>query len=149
VSFNGVPATFSVGSDAQVGARVPDGATSGAVTVTTPNGTATSAAGFAVVVPPPAVAAVVAPAVTGLSPSGGRVGTSVAISGAHLAGTTSVTFNGVAATFTVVSDTQLYAQVPASATSGPVAVTTPSGSVTSASGYNVAPGGGNGGGANR
>jgi uncharacterized protein (TIGR03437 family) len=54
---------------------------------------------------------------------------------------TSVTFNGVPTRFTSVSDTQLYAQVPPSATSGPIVVTTPGGSATSATGFAVVQGG--------
>lgn len=48
------------------------------------------------------------------------------ILGDNLTGTTAVTFNGVAATFTVLSDTFLVATVPTGATSGRVQVTIPS-----------------------
>jgi uncharacterized repeat protein (TIGR03803 family) len=62
----------------------------------------------------------------------GKVGKSAQILGQGLTGTTSVTFNGVEATkFTVVSDTYMTAVVPAGATTGPVVVTTPTGSLTS------------------
>jgi hypothetical protein len=40
VTFNGTAATFIVNSDTQITATVPNGATSGSVTVTTPGGTA-------------------------------------------------------------------------------------------------------------
>jgi uncharacterized repeat protein (TIGR03803 family) len=55
-------------------------------------------------------------------PSSGKVGAKVTILGNSLAGATSVTFNGTAATFTVVSDTEISAMVPAGATSGKVEV---------------------------
>jgi hypothetical protein len=48
-----------------------------------------------------------------------------------------VTFNGLSATFSVTSPTTIQATVPASATSGPIAVTTPSGVATSASPFTV------------
>jgi C1A family cysteine protease len=49
VAFNGAPATtFSVASATQITATVPDGATTGAITVTAPGGTGTSAASFGV-----------------------------------------------------------------------------------------------------
>lgn len=59
-------------------------------------------------------------------PAAGHVGESVIILGNGLTGTTSVTFNGVAATFAVESDTYIKAAVPAGATTGVVSVVTPS-----------------------
>ncbi|MGO8794293.1 MAG: choice-of-anchor tandem repeat GloVer-containing protein [Candidatus Sulfotelmatobacter sp.] len=61
----------------------------------------------------------------------GAVGANVQILGQGFIGSTSVTFNGVPATFSVVSDTYMTAIVPAGATTGPVVVTTPSGTLTS------------------
>jgi uncharacterized protein (TIGR03437 family) len=46
-------------------------------------------------------------------------------------GLTKVTFNGVAASFTVASDTEIKAVVPDGATTGSVQVVTPSGTLTS------------------
>lgn len=54
-------------------------------------------------------------------------GASVVITGTNFTGATSVTFNGLAAIFTVNSTTQITATVPAKATSGPIEVTTPAG----------------------
>jgi len=65
------------------------------------------------------------------NPTMGKVGRSVIILGNGLTGTTSVTFNGVAAAFTVVSDTYIKATVPAGATTGTVSVATPSGTLNS------------------
>jgi uncharacterized repeat protein (TIGR03803 family) len=62
---------------------------------------------------------------------GGHVGDSVIILGNHLTGTTSVSFHGTAALFTVVSDTEITATVPAAATSGTIQVVTPSFPLTS------------------
>jgi uncharacterized repeat protein (TIGR03803 family) len=59
-------------------------------------------------------------------PSGGKVGSKVTILGYGLTGAFSVTFDGVAAAFTVVSDTEITATVPLGATTGIVTVNTPS-----------------------
>jgi uncharacterized repeat protein (TIGR03803 family) len=62
----------------------------------------------------------------------GKVGKTAQILGQGLTGTTSVTFNGVAATkLSVVSDTYMTAVVPAGATTGAVMVATPAGNLTS------------------
>jgi uncharacterized repeat protein (TIGR03803 family) len=61
----------------------------------------------------------------------GAVGQSVLILGNGLTGSTSVTFNGAAAAFTVESDTYISATVPAGAAAGAVSVVTPSGTLNS------------------
>jgi uncharacterized repeat protein (TIGR03803 family) len=55
----------------------------------------------------------------------GKEGQAVMILGTHLKGTTSVSFNGVPAVFTVLSDTHMKAVVPKGATSGSISVITP------------------------
>jgi uncharacterized repeat protein (TIGR03803 family) len=64
-------------------------------------------------------------------PTSGPVGTHVTILGNDLTGTTSVTFNGTLATFTVVSSTEIRATVPGGSITGKVKVTTPHGTLTS------------------
>jgi uncharacterized repeat protein (TIGR03803 family) len=61
----------------------------------------------------------------------GRIGQPIQILGQGLTGSTGVTINGVTANFKVVSNTYMMAVIPAGATSGPVAVTTPTGTLTS------------------
>ena len=80
---------------------------------------------------------VAAPSISSLSPSSGPVGTSVTISGANLSGVTAVTLAGRAASFSVVSASQVRATVPSGASSGSFAVTTPGGTATSGSAFTV------------
>jgi hypothetical protein len=88
----------------------------------------------------PALAA--APTITSFSPTCGPVGTSVIITGTAFqdapSAVSAVTFNGTAATtFTVNSDVQITATVPAGATSGPIAVTDSEGTATSTGSFTV------------
>jgi len=64
-------------------------------------------------------------------PTFGAVGASVIILGTQLTGATSVTFNGVAASFQVVSASEITTTVPTGATTGPVVVVTPNATLTS------------------
>jgi uncharacterized repeat protein (TIGR03803 family) len=64
-------------------------------------------------------------------PTSGNVRATVKILGTKLTGTTAVSFNGIAATFTVVSGTEITTTVPSGATTGFVTVTTPSGKLKS------------------
>jgi uncharacterized repeat protein (TIGR03803 family) len=64
-------------------------------------------------------------------PVSGAVGAAVNILGTSLTGATSVTFNGAAAKFTVVSSSEITTTVPAGATTGAVEVVTPSGTLSS------------------
>jgi uncharacterized protein (TIGR03437 family) len=64
-------------------------------------------------------------------PVAGPIGNPVLILGNNLTGSTSVTFNGVAAEFTVESDTYIKAAVPAGATTGMVSVVTSAGTLNS------------------
>ncbi len=70
VSFNGTQASLVVVSDTFLKTRVPNGATSGFLTVKTPSGTLTSNRTF-----------LVKPQITGFSPAVGTVGTSVIVTG--------------------------------------------------------------------
>ncbi|MFZ0279723.1 MAG: choice-of-anchor tandem repeat GloVer-containing protein [Candidatus Sulfotelmatobacter sp.] len=70
-------------------------------------------------------------------PTSREVGQCVRILGTDLIGATSVTFNGVSASFIVVSATEITATVPAGATTGTVEVTTPSGTLQSKLAFHV------------
>jgi uncharacterized repeat protein (TIGR03803 family) len=64
-------------------------------------------------------------------PATGAVGAKVTILGTNLTGATSVSFNGTAATFKVVSATEITTTVPTGATTGKIKVTTPAGTLSS------------------
>lgn len=121
VSFNGTPAssvTFS--STTRLKAVVPDGATSGPISVTVPAGTAESATSFLVL-----------PKVTNVDPPHAFVGGFVTVSGSGFTGATGVKLGSLSASFAVLSDTSISAAVPAGFVSGKVTVTTPAGSAAS------------------
>ena len=129
VSFNGVAASFKNVSDTYMTATVPAGALTGYVTVTTFTGSLKSNRQFQV-----------APQLTGFSPAGGAVGSAVTITGVSLTQTTKVTIGGVTAAFTVNSDTQLTATVPAGAKTGQkITIGTPGGTVSSSGVFAVVP----------
>jgi LmbE family N-acetylglucosaminyl deacetylase len=77
------------------------------------------------------------PSISGFSPGSGTVGSSVTISGSNLGGATAVHFNGLSASFTSISASQLTATVPAGATTGPITVTTPNGTASSKKDFKV------------
>jgi hypothetical protein len=131
VSFNGgAHAAFHVVSDGQLTATVPSsGAVSGLLTIFNPYGSTT--ANFYVVTAPSI-------ADTGaFSPLAGGISAEVRITGQHLGGTTSVTFNGHAVTFTVDSDTQITAHPSATNDAGVVSVTNAAGTDSTTDSYSV------------
>jgi hypothetical protein len=132
VKFNGTPdPTFQVNSATDISAHVPTGATSGTISVATPQGTGTSSTSFT-------VTSTSAPVVSSFSPTSGPVGTNVTINGSGFTGATAVTFGGVAATnFTVNSDVLIHANVPTGAQTGPIGVTTQFGPGTSSTSFTV------------
>jgi uncharacterized repeat protein (TIGR03803 family) len=64
-------------------------------------------------------------------PTSGIMGADVIILGNNLTGATNVSFDGTLAQFTVVSSSEIKTTVPSGATTGPVKVKTPSGTLTS------------------
>ncbi len=74
-----------------------------------------------------------------LNPDSGNVGAKVRITGSGFSGATSVSFNGTPAKFTVVSSSEIATTVPPGAVSGPVIVTTPTGTLASAVPFLVKP----------
>jgi uncharacterized repeat protein (TIGR03803 family) len=70
-------------------------------------------------------------------PTFGKVGADVTILGTDLTGAASVTFNGVAASFTVVSPTAIKTTVPSAATTGMLQVVTRTGTLASNARFQV------------
>ena len=116
VTFNGTAATVTSWSATSLVTSVPVGATTGNVVVTV-GGVASNGVNFTVV--PTA-------SITSLSTTSGPVGTPVTISGTNFGstqGSSTVTFNGTAATVTSWSAASLVTSVPTGATTGNVVVT--------------------------
>jgi RHS repeat-associated protein len=109
---NGWTATTSGWSDTLITAAVPSSATTGWVKVTV-GGVASNTVNFTVI----------APVITGISPSSGAAGTQVQITGSGFGatrGTSNFSFNGANATIVTWSDTSITATVPVNATAGRV-----------------------------
>ncbi len=126
VKFGGGPGTFVASTDAFMTATVSAGALTGKITVLEPAGNLNTPQVFKVI-----------PTISGFSPTSGPVGTQVTISGQSLKQTSTVTFSGVKATFTVNSDTQVTATVPAGAVTGKIALKTKGGSATAPGTFTV------------
>ena len=133
VLFNGTSSTPNVNAAGnQITARVPAGATSGFITVSTLYGTSNSPAPFTVLGP--------GPFISDFSPTFGNPGTTVFIDGVHFTGATNATFNGKPGVkFAVQSDTLIRVDTPTNVTSGPIAVSSPSGTWTTSSNFFVPP----------
>jgi hypothetical protein len=115
VKFNGITASHTYISPTQLTATAPAGATTGAITVQTSGGIATSSSNFSLNTP----------TITSFSPSSATCNTQVTINGTNFNSTSTVVrFNGVVADHTFVSATQLTAIVPAGNASGIISVQT-------------------------
>lgn len=126
VKLNGRTAAITSADDTSVTVTVPLGARTGKIAVTTPGGTATSAASFVV------------QSITSFSPLSGKAGTRVTIVGTGLSGATAVAFDGTPATsYIVVSSTKITAVVAEGTAKGQITVTTPDGTARSAKSFSV------------
>ena len=132
VAFNDIDASsFIVDSDTQIRAYVPSGASTGKIRVTSPDGTGYSEQDFVIAV---------IPSISSFAPSNGPVGSEVTLTGTGFIGTSVVAFNGTSASeYTVDSDTQIRANVPSGAATGPIRVTNAASSGTSATDFVVRP----------
>jgi IPT/TIG domain/Bacterial Ig-like domain (group 2) len=116
VKFNGTAATATNWSATSITVTVPSGATTGNVVVTV-GGVASNGMSFTVTG--------AAPTITTLSPNTGAVGSTVVITGTNFGatqGTSTVKFNGTAATATSWSATSITVTVPSGATTGSVVI---------------------------
>lgn len=128
VQFGGVQATnIKPSGSTFLFATVPAGALTGSVTVTTDGTTLTSNQPFRV-----------KPQVLSFNPPSGPVGTQVTITGVGFTQTNGVGFgDNVPAQFTVNSDTEVTATIPAGAKTGPIGVVTKGGTAISSATFTV------------
>jgi hypothetical protein len=136
VFFNGVSASFTVLSNTQITAKVPTSATTGVIQVVNPAGSTSSGGNFTVLAGPPA------PEILGFTPAVGRIGESIVVTGTSFTNVLSVSVGGANAPFTVNSIGQITATVPPAAGSGPIQVTTSSGTASSFSSFSLLQGDG-------
>jgi hypothetical protein len=115
VTFNGTTAVVTGSTSTTISTTVPEGAATGNIVVTTPNGPSLGAA-FTVTA---------GPGITSISPAKGGIGATITITGAAFGqtqGSNSVKFNNTTATGAVWSDSQITVPVPTGATTGNVVV---------------------------
>jgi uncharacterized repeat protein (TIGR01451 family) len=126
VLFAGVSASFTNVSPSEIRVTVPDGATSGAISIATPAGFGRSESNF-----------LLPPKIIEVNPASGPTSSEVTITGENLLEATAVQFAGTDAVFTPALLNSVVATVPASAKSGPITVTTPAGSAASPDSFYV------------
>lgn len=129
VTFNGEAASVTSSSSTQVVVSVPQYATSGTISINTGANTATSASGFTIL----------APTITSFTPTIGSAGVAVVITGTNFSpyAFNSVKFNGVTATVTNSTSTQITATAPAGVTTGKIGVTVGANTATSVDDFTV------------
>jgi uncharacterized repeat protein (TIGR01451 family) len=128
--FNGkAGVNFLVNSDTSISVDAPAGVTTGLISVRSASGNNTNANPF-----------YVPPVITGFSPSSGRAGTNVTITGTNFLGATAVWFGSLSTSaLTVLSNGAVRVAVPANAATGPIRVDAPAGSATTTSNFLVVP----------
>jgi uncharacterized repeat protein (TIGR01451 family) len=133
VDVNGVPAVFTqLAAPASLELRIPEGATTGPITIATQYGSVTSATPLTITAKPP-------PVITRLEPAEAPMGFEVYIMGEFLDGAQAVLFNGTPSTQFYSDATMIEAYVPIGAGDGPVTVTTARGTAASTNNFHVLP----------
>ncbi len=135
-SASGLPAGLTVDTTSGLISGTPTAAGTFTVTLGATNAAGQASATLTLTV---AAQTAILPTITGFTPTRGPVGTTVTITGTGFAPPATVSFNGVNASISFTA-TQIQATVPAGATSGPITVITPDGSVTSAASFTVTTG---------
>lgn len=117
VTFDGTVAEITSASESELEAIVPEDASTGTVSVKVDGETADG---------PEFTVQVKTPGISRIEPDSGVVGTQITISGTNFGPSPSentVTFNGVTATISSASETELVTKVPQGASDGPIEVT--------------------------
>jgi uncharacterized repeat protein (TIGR01451 family) len=135
VSFNGKPAqTINIQTDNSIQATAPAGVTSGPILVSSPDGaylttTNSTTTNF-----------YATPGISGFSPTTGRPGTNVIVTGTNFLGATAIHFGSTVATdFTVLSNGAVRVSVPVGAQTGMIRVDAPAGGRLTTSNFVVQP----------
>ena len=117
VEFNGVPAVINSATETTIVTKVPEGATSGKITVKIGEKIFTFPDDFIVIIPP---------SITGFTPKNGTMGSQITLTGAHfnteISGNT-VRMNDLIAAVTYASANELKIIVPEGAISGKISLT--------------------------
>ncbi|GAB2707520.1 hypothetical protein GCM10011495_31720 [Hymenobacter frigidus] len=130
VAFNGVVASVQSATSTTLTVRVPAGAATGALTMTTADG-GTRSPNFTVFQPP---------TLASVTPGEGQPGSAVVLAGTHfsaVAAQDTVTFNGIPARVLQATPNSLQVEVPMGATLGKIRIRTLGGQVESAQSFMV------------
>jgi hypothetical protein len=121
VKFNGQSVSVPTGAESdRFSVTVPVGVTTGPLSVTTAAGTYTTVSNF-----------YAPPKITGFSPTNGRAGMNVVLTGTNFLDSYEVRFGGIATTnFQVLSNNALNVVVPVGVTNGPIWLKAPQGQVS-------------------
>ena len=131
VNLNGIAASIKSASSTSIVITVPEGSSTGAIEVSVINFDV-SGPTFTVLAPLPIIA--------NITPLSGGVSETVTITGENFGGNITdnvVSFNGTTAVITSSSTTSITTSVPDGATTGPISITAPGGTVTSSSDFTV------------
>jgi YD repeat-containing protein len=134
VTFNGVIATVSSATNTQLQVMVPSAATTGAISVTSPNGSATSTQTFTV------TSSNGLPTITSFSPTSGLSGTAVSVVGTNFSttlGNDYLKLNATQAAVSAATSTTITTTVPAATASGHFTLLTPAGNTVSSQDFYV------------
>ncbi|MCH8620551.1 IPT/TIG domain-containing protein, partial [Undibacterium sp. TS12] len=137
VKFNGKPATVTAATANSLTASAPADVSTGKITISNANGTATSSNDFV-------VGAAAAPTITGFTPNMGSSGTVVTVSGANyqpVKTDNKVSFGNSFAAVSSVTASSLQTSPPASPVSGKISISTPYGQAISATDFYGLPAG--------
>jgi YD repeat-containing protein len=138
VKFNSVTATVSSATNSQLQVTVPSAATTGPISVTSPNGSATSTMNFAV------TSSNGLPTIIGFSPSSGVAGTAVNLVGTNFDLTPSndeLRQNASQAVVSAATSTTIATTIPAATASGYFTLLTPEGNTVSSQDFYIPFGG--------
>jgi hypothetical protein len=135
VAFNGKNApSINVQTDTQIIATTPAGVTSGPLLIRSPTGSYSTSTNATT------TNFYVSPIITGFSPSSGRTGTNVVITGTNFLATSAITIGSIpVTTFTVLSNGAVQITIPPNAASGVFLLDAPAGAATTTSNFVVQP----------